>query len=98
MLTLQWSQVDFKAGTVPPHAGESKNHEARTFPPTDELRAALEARAGTPIGSVSEGVCRVRLRPSARAGRAVKAYHLTSAEPLSATSCAPEFPSVSPCS
>lgn len=42
MLTLQWSQVDFKAGTVLPYAEESKNHEARTFPPTDELRAALE--------------------------------------------------------
>lgn len=44
MLTLPWSQVDFKAGTVLPHAGESKNHEARTFSLTDELRAALEGQ------------------------------------------------------
>jgi integrase len=42
VLTLQWSQVDFKAGTVLLHAGESKNREAKTFPLTDELRAALE--------------------------------------------------------
>ena len=42
VLALEWPQVNFKAGTVSLDAGQTKNEEARTFPMTDELRAALE--------------------------------------------------------
>jgi len=44
VLTLQWRQVDFKAGTVRLEPGTTKNLEARTFMLTPELRACLEAQ------------------------------------------------------
>jgi integrase len=48
VLTLQWHQVDFVAGTVRLEPGTTKNREGRTFYMTPELRATLEAqRAAT---------------------------------------------------
>jgi integrase len=48
VLTLEWRQVDFEAGTVRLDAGRTKNGEARVFPFTVELRALLVAqRAAT---------------------------------------------------
>jgi integrase len=48
ILTLQWRQVDFKAGVVRLEPGTTKNLDGRTFPMTPELRATLEAqRAAT---------------------------------------------------
>src|SRR6267378_2849685 len=48
ILSLQWRQVDDKAGTVRLEPGTTKNREGRTFPMTPELRATLEAqRAAT---------------------------------------------------
>jgi integrase len=44
VLTLQWRQVDFKAGTVRLEPGTTKNREGRTFAMTTELRACLEAQ------------------------------------------------------
>lgn len=44
VLRLEWSQVDFGAGTVVLHAGRTKNGEGRVFPMTTDLRALLEAR------------------------------------------------------
>lgn len=44
VLTLQWRQVDFKAGTVRLEPGTTKNREGRTFAMTAELRACLEAQ------------------------------------------------------
>jgi integrase len=41
---LEWSQVDFGAGTVVLNAGTTKNGEARLFPMTADLRTLLEAR------------------------------------------------------
>jgi integrase len=48
ILTLQWRQVDFKAGVVRLEPDTTKNREGRMFPMTPELRAVLEAqRAAT---------------------------------------------------
>jgi integrase len=46
VLTLQWRQVDMKAGTVTLDPGTTKNNEGRTFPfgVIPELRAMLEAQ------------------------------------------------------
>ncbi len=44
VLTLQWRQVDFKAGIVRLEPGTTKNREGRTFAMTAELRACLEAQ------------------------------------------------------
>jgi integrase len=44
VLTLQWRQIDFQAGTVRLEPGETKNREGRTFAMTAELRACLEAQ------------------------------------------------------
>jgi integrase len=44
VLTLQWRQVDFRAGTVRLEPGTTKNREGRTFAMTAELRACLEAQ------------------------------------------------------
>jgi len=42
VLTLQWRQVDFNAGTVRLDPGTTKNGEGRVFPMTRDLRAGLE--------------------------------------------------------
>jgi integrase len=44
ILTLQWRQVDFKAGVVRLEPGTTKNLDGRTFPMTPELRGTLEAQ------------------------------------------------------
>ena len=44
ILSLQWRQVDFKAGNVRLEPGTTKNREARQFPFTSELKAILEAQ------------------------------------------------------
>src|SRR5262249_43752655 len=44
VLTLQWRQVDFKAGRVRLDPGTTKNLEGRVFVMTPELRATLEAQ------------------------------------------------------
>jgi integrase len=44
ILSLKWSQVDFKAGTVRLEPGTTKNDEARVFPFTQELRDVLEGQ------------------------------------------------------
>lgn len=44
VLTLQWRQVDFKAGEVRLDPETTKNRDGRVFPMTDELRALLQAR------------------------------------------------------
>jgi integrase len=44
VLTLQWRQVDFKAGIVRLDPGSTKNQEGRPFVMTPELRATLEAQ------------------------------------------------------
>ena len=38
ILTLQWRQVDVKAGRIVLDLGTTKNDEGRSFPFTDELR------------------------------------------------------------
>lgn len=46
ILALEWSQVDFLAGTIMLRAGETKNDAARTVPTVPQLRALLlEQRA-----------------------------------------------------
>ena len=48
ILTLQWRQVDFRAGVVMLDVGTTKNRDGRTFPMVPELRAMLERqRAAT---------------------------------------------------
>ena len=42
ILTLQWRQVDIKAGRIVLDPGTTKNDEGRTFPFTEELRDLLE--------------------------------------------------------
>lgn len=42
--TLQWSQIDFAAGTIRLEPGTTKNDEGRVFPITQELRAILEGQ------------------------------------------------------
>src|SRR5688572_29833261 len=44
VLTLEWRQVDFKAGEVRLDPETTKNREGRVFPMTDDLRALLEAQ------------------------------------------------------
>ena len=44
VLTLEWRQVDFKAGEVRLDPETTKNRDGRVFFMTDELRALLEAR------------------------------------------------------
>ena len=44
VLTLQWRQVDFKAGIVRLDPGTTKNLEGRTFVMTPDLRATLETQ------------------------------------------------------
>ena len=44
VLTLEWRQVDFKAGEVRLDPETTKNREARVFPMTDDLRRLLEAQ------------------------------------------------------
>src|SRR5262245_33944959 len=44
VLTLQWRQVDFRAGIVRLDPGTTKNLEGRVFVMTPELRATLEAQ------------------------------------------------------
>jgi len=41
ILTLQWRQVDFQAGTVSLDPGTTKNMEDRVFPMTSDLRVLL---------------------------------------------------------
>jgi len=42
VLTLEWRQVDFKAGEIRLDPEATKNREARVFPMTDDLRRLLE--------------------------------------------------------
>ena len=42
VLTLQWRQVDLKAGRIVLDPGTTKNDDGRIFPFTDELRTLLE--------------------------------------------------------
>src|SRR4030095_75908 len=44
VLTLEWRQVDFKAGEVRLDPETTKNRDGRVFPMTDDLRALLEVR------------------------------------------------------
>jgi integrase len=44
VLTLEWRQVDFKAGEVRLDPETTKNREGRTFPLTDDLRTLLTAQ------------------------------------------------------
>ena len=44
VLSLEWRQVDLKAGEVRLEPGTTKNKEGRTFPFTSALRALLEAQ------------------------------------------------------
>jgi integrase len=44
VLTLQWRQVDFDAGTVRLEPGTTKNRDGRMFVMTPELRECLQAR------------------------------------------------------
>ena len=44
ILTLEWRQVDLKAGTVRLDPGTTKNRDGRLFPLTRDLRMVLEAR------------------------------------------------------
>jgi integrase len=44
VLTLQWRQVDLKAGEIRLDPETTKNRDGRVFPMTDELKALLEAR------------------------------------------------------
>jgi integrase len=44
VLTLEWRQVDFKAGEVRLDPETTKNREARVFPMTDDMRSLLEVR------------------------------------------------------
>lgn len=56
VLTLQWRQVDFKAGTIRLEPGTTKNNEGRMFKMTPELRACLEAqRAATDVSQRERG-------------------------------------------
>ena len=43
VLSLEWRQVDFRAGEVRLDPGTTKNDDGRTFPMTNALRALLEA-------------------------------------------------------
>ena len=47
ILTLQWRQVDFRAGVVTLDVGTTKNRDGRTFPMVPELRALLEVQRTT---------------------------------------------------
>lgn len=47
VMTLQWHQVDLKAGIVRLEPGMTKNAEGRQFAMTPELRAVLEAQKAT---------------------------------------------------
>ena len=47
ILTLQWRQVDFRAGVVTLDVGTTKNRDGRTFPMIPELRAVLEGQRAT---------------------------------------------------
>ena len=47
VLTLQWRQVDLKAGRVVLDPGTTKNDDGRIFPFTDELRELLEKQRET---------------------------------------------------
>jgi integrase len=44
VLSLEWRQVDFKAGEIRLDPETTKNREGRVFPMTNELRALLESR------------------------------------------------------
>ena len=44
VLTLEWRQVDFRAGEVRLDAETTKNREARVFPMTDDLRRLLKSQ------------------------------------------------------
>jgi integrase len=44
VLTLEWRQVDFKAGEVRLEPGTTKNKSGRTFPLTIDLRRVLESQ------------------------------------------------------
>jgi integrase len=44
VLPLEWRQVDFAASEIRLDPGTTKNHEGRTFPMTENLRAVLEAQ------------------------------------------------------
>jgi integrase len=44
ILTLQWRQVDLRAGEVRLDPGSTKNREGRVFPLTTELRKMLQRR------------------------------------------------------
>jgi integrase len=44
VLTLEWRQVDFKAGEIRLDPETTKNREGRVFPMTDDLRELLEVR------------------------------------------------------
>ena len=51
ILSLQWPQVDFAAGTVTLEVGTAKNDKGRVLPFSglDELRTMLEARRKLPV-------------------------------------------------
>ncbi len=73
VLTLQWRQVDFKAGTVRLDPGTTKSGEGRVFPMTLELRALLEAqRVHTDAVQRKEGV--IIAHVFHRKGRQIKTF------------------------
>lgn len=56
ILTLQWKQVDFRAGEIRLDPGTTKNKEGRVFPMTQELRALLEEEKAKQVGMTRSGV------------------------------------------
>jgi integrase len=85
VLTLQWRQVDFQAGTVRLEPGTTKNRDGRTFPMTAELRACSSRGSSTATGSPSR-TSGVRGGPRARAPACRVASRTTSGARPSATS------------
>lgn len=54
--TLEWSQVDFEAGTVRLNPGATKNGEGRIFPFTEELRTLLETQKAAADALKAKGI------------------------------------------
>ncbi len=73
LVSMEWHQVDFRAGQLRLEPGETKNKDGRTSPFTPELRAVLEAqRAATDQIQRRRGM--VIPRVFHRAGRPIRDF------------------------
>jgi integrase len=91
VLTLQWHQVDLRAGIVRLEPGMTKNGEGREFAVTPELRATLEAQKAT-TDALQKRTGRIIPHVFHRRGKPVRCFRRSWALACAAAGCAGRIP------